>query len=378
MRQVSCCFFLLLVLSLLSVTQVVRAEDSATTAKKLIESKTLAAHTAPGRSSGGRPTMVNAHYYLRNEAGVAKLRLVIELTGPVKVEASVATLPSPQLVITAKGASVGGMHSPMTLDGKIARKAVFSNIGANGQVKIALPCCLNDDDYKVFTLPSEAKGNKPNRIVVDINQGVFPVSYNLNSGLKGKVIVLDPGHGGSDPGAIGPNGLKEKTVTFAVALKVRALLGKAGARVVLTRWGDRDVYGPNASAVDELRARSNIGNTNKADVFLSIHCNSFPDSRVGGVTSYYYEKSRYDSLLAQQLQEELASGSSLTDRGISAADFYVLRHTVMPASLVELGFISNPNNEQLLRTPQFQQRLAEGIVRGLDDFFKRSSKVGGG
>ncbi len=191
----------------------------------------------------------------------------------------------------------------------------------------------------------------------------------LSPGLKGKIIAIDPGHGGTDCGAIGPDNVTEKTVTLAVAIRVKKLLEKAGAKVYMTRLDDRDVYAPNASAANELGARAMVGNKNKADVFLDIHANSFNDPKVGGTATYYYQKSNYDSLLAQSLQSSVVAADGLNDRGIRSANFYVLKHTQMPAALIELAFLSNPTEENLLNSSQFQQTLAQGIVNGLIRFF---------
>lgn len=243
---------------------------------------------------------------------------------------------------------------------------------------IHLPAILEEGDYRVFALPADPKAKRPFRIVVDINKQPAPVEFDFTPGLKGKVIVLDPGHGGSDPGAIGLDKTYEKTVTLAVAQRVAALLEKAGAKVVMTRRDDRDVFGAGATAVEELGARTKVANAIKADLFLSIHANAFGNRAVGGTSTHYYQKSRYDKLLAVNLQESLVAAAGLTDRGIQPANFYVVKRTLMPAALVEMAFISNPDEEKLLNTPKFQQQFAQGIVNGLDQFFSQAAVKGGG
>jgi N-acetylmuramoyl-L-alanine amidase len=310
--------------------------------------------------------------------GASSLRFVFDVSGPVQVDGAVIDTPTPRLVVILSGAVPGKLGDPINLDSKIAsRVSVSSEDGQNSRITIELPLKVNDGDYKIFTLPGDVNANKPFRVVVDIKKPVTPVTANYTSGLRGKKIVIDPGHGGSDSGAIGPNNVQEKTVTLAVALQVKDLLEKAGAKVIMTRTDDRDVYAPNDSAVDELGARAAVGNTNKADVFVDIHANSFSNPKVGGTGTYYYEKSSYDKLLAQSIQDSVVSVDGLVDRGIYPANFYVLKHTLMPAMLIELGFISNPDEETLLNTPQFQQKLAQGIVQGLDNFFVQAATVGG-
>jgi N-acetylmuramoyl-L-alanine amidase len=323
--------------------------------------------------------LTNVRWLVSKDAdGASKLRLVIDASAAVKVNNKMIDGTNPQLIIDVQGATVGKIDDSVALDGEIADKVAFIKKDSNNsQVVIDLSTEVDDGDYKVFTLPSDAANKKTFRVVVDITKPVPKTIYNFTAGLKNKVIVIDPGHGGSDPGAIGAK-TQEKIITLAVAQKVQALLEKEGAKVVMTRTTDVDVYGPNASAVDELKARANVGNNNKADAFLSIHINSFTGLSVGGTAAYYYKKTNYDATLASCIQDSLVTAGGLQDRGTYAAKFYVLKHTQMPATLAELGFISNPKEEQLLSTPQFQQQLAQGIVTGLDKFFTQAAKKGGG
>ena len=199
---------------------------------------------------------------------------------------------------------------------------------------------------------------------------VFAQSQNSLSALNGKTIVIDPGHGGSDSGAVGPSGVLEKNVTLAVALKVKSILNDAGAIVILTRSSDRDVSNiKNAADAQELQARVDVGNQNQADAFLSIHANSFSSQAAHGTAIYYYSGSSMGTILAADLQDELVRAGGLANRGKSTANFYVLKHTNMPASLIEMAFISNPQEEQLLNSAGFQQKIAVAICRALNSFF---------
>lgn len=313
--------------------------------------------------------------------GANSLRLVFDASGPVKIdEVHTDDTPGPCLVFQVKGAKPDNLNGPINLDGRIARQVDVST--AEGQdssrIRVELSRMVHDGDYKVFVLPGDNSANKPFRIVVDISNPAHLIVPDFTPGLKGKVIVIDPGHGGSDPGAVGPDNIQEKTITLAVALKVKELLEQAGATVVMTRTDDRDVYAPNDSAEDELGARAAVGNKNKADVFVDIHANYFANPQVRGTGTYYYPKSAYDKLLAQSIQNSVVNAGNLNDRGIFQANFYVLKHTLMPAMLIELGFISNPEEERLLDTPQFQQKLAQGIVNGLSNFFVQAAAPGSG
>ncbi|MGN0948299.1 MAG: N-acetylmuramoyl-L-alanine amidase, partial [Megasphaera sp.] len=196
-------------------------------------------------------------------------------------------------------------------------------------------------------------------------------TYSLTKGLQGKTIAIDPGHGGSDSGALGAYS-KEKDVTLAISKKVASLLSAAGANVVMTRTTDVDVYAPYDGAVEELQARCNIANAAKADVFVCIHIDSFDSPSAGGVTAYYNSKTPYDYGLANYIHLQNMKATNFPDRGVKTANFYVLLHTNMPATLLELGFISNPGEERALNSDAQQQNFAESIVKGLADYFNHN------
>lgn len=196
------------------------------------------------------------------------------------------------------------------------------------------------------------------------------VNYRTTGGISGKIIVLDPGHGGSDPGAIGPTGLQEKQVTLPIAEYLKSILEAKGAKVILTRTTDVDVYGPHASGVDELQARVNVANGNQADAFMSIHINSFSNPNVGGIATYYFDGSDQSKKLASSVQGQIAEHSGFNgDRGIQPGNLYVLRHSLMPSILVELGFISNPTEEGHLKESSTQKDFANELAKGLELYF---------
>lgn len=185
------------------------------------------------------------------------------------------------------------------------------------------------------------------------------------AGIAGKTIVIDAGHGGSDVGAIGKNGLLEKDVTLKVALLLEDYLTEAGANVLMTRRTDVDVARPNATDAEELQARVDVGNNNDADLFLSIHIDSFVSPDAHGTTVYIHD----DAKLGKCLHDELMNRLDRNDRGVKFANFYVLRHTAMPASLVELMFISNPEEEKLLGQHDTHVQAARALFEGLRIYF---------
>ena len=193
------------------------------------------------------------------------------------------------------------------------------------------------------------------------------------TGLKDKIIVIDPGHGGNDAGAIGPTGVMEKTVTLNVALELERLLTAEGASVIMTRSTDRTVSpnGAKASDIEELQVRCDVANHAKADIFISIHADSFTKPEARGTTGYYYGQSEDDKSrkLADSIRKALCEQIKTPSRGTKPCNFYVVRHTDMPATLVELAFISNPEEEKLLSSKEGVLKAAQGILDGIEDYF---------
>lgn len=194
--------------------------------------------------------------------------------------------------------------------------------------------------------------------------------FEVDGGLKDKVIAIDPGHGGSDPGAIGAGGTQEKNITLPISKNLRDLLTKAGAKVYMTRTSDTDVDKPGASDKAELQARVNVAEKYNADAFISIHINSAANKSIGGLSSYYYPKTKHDARLAKAIQTKLKANFGLDDLGIREANFYVNKRSSMPATLLELGFISNPKEETVLKSKWFQEKAARVIFEGIKEYFK--------
>ena len=209
-----------------------------------------------------------------------------------------------------------------------------------------------------------------NHIPADALERPIPVITEPESNrLLGKIICLDPGHGGDDPGAIGPSGTLEKDNTLAICLLLRDILESNGATVVLTRDTDRTVAVPNSSGSEELKARVEIARDSSADIFISIHNDSFTSNTAMGTTSFHYGDK--DSIkLANFVQKNLVAELGTKDRASLFASFYVIRYTKMPAVLVEVAFISNPEEEVLLSSTDGRGKIAESIFQGITNFFK--------
>lgn len=228
-----------------------------------------------------------------------------------------------------------------------------------------------------------------------------------------KVIVLDPGHGGQDPGAVGHKlKLREKDVNLGVCLKLKKLLEQElGVTVLMTRSTDVFIT---------LGNRTRFANNNHADIFVSVHTNASKNKSASGMETYYLstaltsdaravealennvvelyeggkqEKAKYDALsfilsdmsqtehlensnsMALLVQQNLVAGAKGNDRGVKQANFYVLRGAFMPAVLIELGFITNEKEEQLLANDEYQARLARTIFEGLKRFKFRYDRI---
>ncbi len=184
--------------------------------------------------------------------------------------------------------------------------------------------------------------------------------------LKGKVIVLDPGHGGSNPGAFGYSGerIKEKDLNLATAQLLAKMLSDAGAVVLLTREDDMDM---------SLQNRVDFANRNKADILLSMHYNSFYKITTAGTETYYYNPN--SKLLASVIHRRLLEDLKRENRAFSKVKFFVIANVEMPAALLEPVYISNPEEERLALDPVFQEKVAKSVFDGVKEYFEIIRKV---
>ncbi|GEA15687.1 N-acetylmuramoyl-L-alanine amidase [Moorella sp. E308F] len=169
-------------------------------------------------------------------------------------------------------------------------------------------------------------------------------------------VGIDPGHGGSDPGAVAAGGLQEKAVTLAVGLALQQLLQGAGIVVVMSRTVDQDVF---------LADRAALFNREKVDLVISLHVNSAGTPDPNYVSTFILAPGGQAEKIARLIQAEVVAATGWPDGGVRQANFYILRETDAPAVLVEMGFLSNPETAAKLATPAVQQALARAIFCGL-------------
>jgi N-acetylmuramoyl-L-alanine amidase len=338
-------------------------------------------------------------------------RVVVTATGRMlfdknQLREDSATGKPPRLYVDIKDASIPGniRNSIPIADGLLLRARVAQYNPRTVRLVLDIDSM---EDHRVFTMEN------PSRLVIDVigdngqyadamtqmpeKEGDEPLPLAQQLGLGVHKIILDPGHGGKDPGAIGPNGLREKDVTLAIAQRLKPLLEDLGYTVLMTRETDRFV---------ELHERTAFANQNRADLFISIHTNASRSNNVRGVETYFLgvaksreasetamlenaisqqalsdlEKILFDltrtsnlkqsSVLAEAIQDNLferLSGNfrGIKNLGVKQASFYVLIGAQMPAVLVEVSFISNPQDERLLTQKDYRETLADSIFRGI-------------
>lgn len=187
--------------------------------------------------------------------------------------------------------------------------------------------------------------------------------------LTGRKIFVDPGHGGTDSGAVGPTGLREKDVNLRVATVLRnALVEYGGATVRMSRTGDQTV---------SLTARTNNANAWGADRYISVHHNASSTASVNGTETYSHPQGSAASHdLRNKVHAQLIAWGGLTNRGVKTANFHVLRESTMPAILTEASFITNPYEEARLRDAGYTWRQGYYIYKGICDHYGCTSYNG--
>ncbi|PIE05657.1 MAG: N-acetylmuramoyl-L-alanine amidase, partial [Sorangium cellulosum] len=321
-------------------------------------------------------------------------RVVIHLTGPVMYEVGAVggtAEHGPRLYVDLQQTKRGKARRKQASDGLVESVRVGSH---KSKTRVVLD--LSQKAYRrVFYLP------EPFRVVMDLST-TPPASVAVKTATSGRRrvrrVVLDPGHGGNDPGAIGPGGLQEKEVTLDIAHRVAPILSRElGIVTMLTRDDDR--YVP----LEERAARANAFH---ADLFVSVHCNAAEDPAHRGVQTYVLDRAADDAALRLAARENASSPSAghqvgamladmrvesvsrqsmhfarllqratmsslaesygdAPDGGVRSAAFFVLLGAQMPAALFEVSFISNPHEETRLATADYRQKLADGIANAI-------------
>lgn len=189
--------------------------------------------------------------------------------------------------------------------------------------------------------------------------------------LAGKTIVLDPGHGGADGGAVGKDGTLEKGIALSVAKQLQNYLQQTGAVVYLTREKDTDLAdeetkGLSRRKAEDIRKRLQFIKDKQADIFISIHLNALPSTKWSGAQTFYYPKSGENEHLAKMIQSEIIRNLENTTRtALPLTGMYLLKHAESTAALVEIGFLSNVQERELLKKTDYQQKMAASIYQGI-------------
>jgi len=262
----------------------------------------------------------------------------------------------------------------------MARKVQIMRVILNGQV---LPVNIRVNRDILITLRSLARTlhwkldyDTTKELVYISTQNIAQLTERLpaileepeSTRLTGKVICLDPGHGGQDTGAIGFANSLEKENNLAIALLVKDRLERNGASILMTHDEDTDITSTSNSQ-ETAAARVSLANESHADIFVSIHNDSFADSQVSGTTTYHYGNAE-SARLAACIQNSLVEGLGTKDRGVRFGSFYAIRYTAMPSVHIEVAFISNPEEELLLSSADGRNKAAEYIANGIMRYFK--------
>ncbi|MEO2205935.1 N-acetylmuramoyl-L-alanine amidase family protein [Paenibacillus pabuli] len=318
---------------------------------------------ASGDDSGDSDTISLTHV---TDIVFADNQLVVSLDGE-KVQPVISTLKNPdRLVVDLPGTVFGDLAQPLNqgFNGKLdvngypnvseVRYSLFKR--DPGQVRIVVE--LNNVKDVQFDQNIIA-----DKLLIDLNVSgdnvtPVPVTPALDTGRK--VVVIDPGHGGSDPGAISITNKPEKEYVLALALKVQALLlNEPDIDLVMTR--DSDIYPTRSERVE-------LANQLNADVFVSIHGNSVTSSpQASGTETYYYQRSSSKDL-ANIIHQHLVKALGFKDRGVKNGSLQVIRETTMPAVLLEIGFLSNAAEEKAMSSEEVQEKAAQAIVDGIKEY----------
>jgi N-acetylmuramoyl-L-alanine amidase len=284
------------------------------------------------------------------QSSSGEISLNVQLGAPVEIETQLLDNP-PRLVADFAGASYEDATQSIPVR---SGRASSVRVGAPqaGSVRVVLDLTeavdwrvLRDDDgarYFIQLLPRVERTAPPSRRRV------------------GRTVMIDAGHGGSDPGAQGVlSGVWEAPLTLAISKLLKARLEDLGYTVLLTRQADR---------FTSLGTRGDYANSVLPYVFVSIHCNSIETPEFSGLMSFHYPGSVEGEKLAGLVEAEALAATGAVDKGVREANFFVLRETVMPSTLVECGFLTNKDECALLIDPDYQARLAAGIARGIDRY----------
>lgn len=198
--------------------------------------------------------------------------------------------------------------------------------------------------------------------------------------IKNMVVIIDAGHGGRDSGALGISGIEEDDINVKIALKLRRLIEQAGGVALMIREDNNGLYDETKRTGrkrEDLENRQKMFSESEADILISIHLNSFPQSQYYGAQTFYKEGDNNSRKLAEYIQEDLLV---IMDRGNNRkikpkSDIYIFKGNNITGALVECGFLSNPEEERLMTQDHYQERLAWSIFSGLVKYFEYEKKT---
>ena len=193
---------------------------------------------------------------------------------------------------------------------------------------------------------------------------------------SGKTIVIDAGHGVPDEGAQSSNGTTEAETNLKIALKLQNLLEQSGCTVILTRSDENAIYDIDSKTlkqkkISDIKNRVKIGNESSADLFVSIHLNKIPQQQYFGWQTFYKSSDENSTKLAKCIQSSLNESIQKENNRVAKTieNIYIIKHVEIPITIVECGFLSNPDEEKLLLEDEYQNKLAWGIYNGIIDYF---------
>ena len=194
-----------------------------------------------------------------------------------------------------------------------------------------------------------------------------------------KTVIVDPGHGGEDPGAVSDySGIKEKDINLSVALKLRDMLQKEGFKVIMTREEDKLEYSSETRNIiqkrkEDLLRRKKIMDESGADIVVSIHLNKFPETQYYGAQTFFPPDSAESQKLAISIQKalrEMVDPNNKREALVKKEPIIILKNLKTTTVIVECGFLSNPDEEKKLGTDEYQEKLAQAIKEGIKNYFK--------
>ena len=235
------------------------------------------------------------------------------------------------------------------------------------RIKIILGCIL----LAIFTFTFQIAKQKENS-----NKIQEQTAQTTSTPVSGKTVVLDAGHGVPDEGAQSSNGTTEAETNLKITLKIQNLLEQSGCTVILTRSDENAIYDLDATTlkqkkISDIHNRVKIGNENSADIFVSIHLNKIPQSQYSGWQCFYKDGNENSNKLAKTIQENLNKSMQKENKRVPMKldNVYIIKHVEIPISIVECGFLSNPEEEKELLEDSYQNKLAWGIYNGIINYF---------